>query len=66
MKAQILIILLIASMLLLGCTQEVANNDTNTNQPSDTNIVTEAQIVEQEINNEWINENETIDTGSVI
>ena len=65
MKIQILIVLLVISMLLLGCTQEQTNNiDTPNN--TDTNISTENQILEQEINQDWINENEVVDTGSVI
>ncbi len=71
MKIQILIVLLVISMLLLGCTQEQTinvdnnTNDTNTNN-TNTNITSENQILEQEINQDWINENEVIDTGSVI
>ncbi len=68
MKTQILVILLIASMMLLGCTQTSDQTNTNVNtQPiTDTNVTSETQLVDQEITNEWINESETIDTGSVI
>lgn len=65
MKLQILIILLVISMLLLGCTQEQTINTDNTKN-TDTNITTENQVLEQEINQDWINENEVVDTGSVI
>ena len=68
MKAQILIVLLVFSMLLFGCTQtqEQTNTDTNNPAPVDTNVVAESQIVEQELNEGWINENEIIDVGSLI
>jgi len=68
MKTKILIILLIVSMLLFGCTQtqDQINVDNNNQIPTDTNLNQENQIVEQELNEGWINENEVIDTGSVI
>jgi PBP1b-binding outer membrane lipoprotein LpoB len=68
MKTQIiLIILLIASMLLLGCTQEQPISiDTNNQIPSDTNLSTEDKLIEQEMIEGWINENEVVDVGSVI
>ena len=68
MKTQILVILLIASMMLLGCTQTSDQTNTNVNtQPiTDTNVTSETQLVDQEITSDWINESETIDTGSVI
>jgi hypothetical protein len=66
MKAQILIILLISLTLLLGCTQEEIKIDTNSQTLSDTNINSETQIIEQQINQDWINENEVLDIGSVI
>ena len=54
--------------MLLGCTQ--TSNQTNTNvntQPiTDTNVTSETQLVDQELTSDWINESETIDTGSVI
>jgi len=69
MKTQILIALLIVLVLLFGCTQEqpvVVNNTNLTPTDTNTNITTENQIIEQELNEGWINENELIDTGSVI
>ena len=68
MKAQILIVLLVFSMLLFGCTQTQEQPNTNTNNATtaDTNVLAETQIIEQEINEGWINENETIDVGSVL
>lgn len=62
MKAYILVTaLLVASMLFFGCT-ETAPIST----PEDTNVVAETQIVDQEITSNWVSENETVDTGSVI
>jgi uncharacterized lipoprotein YajG len=68
MKTQILVILLIASMMLLGCTQtsDQINTNVNTQPITDTNVTSETQLVDQEITSDWINESETIDTGSVI
>ncbi len=66
---KIIIALLIVSMLLFGCTQaqdQIKVNDANNQTPLDTNTTTDTQIVEQQINDGWINENEVIDTGSVI
>lgn len=69
MKTYILIAaLLVASMLFFGCTQDetqIPTTDNNTGV-SDTNVVLETQIVDQEITGNWVNENEVIDTGSVI
>lgn len=66
MKTYILLAaLLVATMLFFGCTQDQTTN-VPTETPADTNVVLETQIVDQEISNNWVNENEVVDTGSII
>lgn len=65
MKTQILIAaLLVMSMLFFGCTQDQTTIPTD--NPADTNVVAETQMVDQEISSDLVNENGIVDTGSAI
>jgi hypothetical protein len=65
MKTALLIAAILLTTMLFGCIQDSQTN-TDSQTPTDTNLTAETQIVDQQINEGLINEEETLDVGSII